>query len=481
MPPRRPAKKLTKQQFKQKYFASINYVPHPRQNMFHDSNARFKIPVCGRRYGKSYMVGKDLGAELLSTENGVFWIVAPTYDLGEKEFRVVYQDLIRTKGLGSDPNVQKSYGKRGNMFIRLANGSSLEVRTADNADSLVGEGLDGVVMAEASRIPATVWNKEIRPSLSNKRGWGIISTTPQGKDWVYREYKRGQDPKYPNHDSWNYPTWENLASFPLGRQDPEILDMEETLSEDEFAQEVAALFSAFSKGVYGEFTINQHVRSHTYNPNWPNYQFWDFGFTGATVCLDVQVDPWDRVYIWREHYVTGVTLLETLEILKHRTNPEGYSINNSFGDSADPDAIETICQRWAPCEGDKEAKDDWKQGVFNVKRFLKMRSDGLPGLLVDPSCTYTIEEFEEYKSASENRYGVIQKEKPLKKNDHCMDCIRYGINHLFFLGPQTTIGEILDMNEFRSKKKKSTAYSENYNDEEYADDELFGDIMAVEF
>ena len=264
---RTAGRKLTKQEFKQRYFKSIDYVPHPRQNLFHESNARFRLPVCGRRYGKSYMVGKELGAELLSTENGVFWIVAPTYDLGEKEFRVVWNDLIRKKKLGRDPNVKKQYGKRGNMFIQLANGSSLEVRTADNVDSLVGEGLDGVVMAEAARIPGTVWNKEVRPSLADKKGWAIISTTPQGKDWVHKEYKRGLDPDSLAYESWNYPSWENLASFPLGRNDPEILSLEETLSEDEFDQEIAALFSAFSKGVYKEFSIDTHVKVHKYNPD----------------------------------------------------------------------------------------------------------------------------------------------------------------------------------------------------------------------
>ena len=144
--------------------------------------------------------------------------------------------------------------------------------------------------------------------------------------------------------------------------------------------------------------------------------------------------------------------------------------------------LKTICQLWALCVGDKEAKDDWKQGVFNVKRFLKERKDGRVGMYVSPYCPMTIEEFENYKSASENRYGVIQKEKGIKKDDHCMDAIRYGINHLFFLGVQDSIGEVLDLNEFR-RKKEATTYEEEFNDyeDEFEDGDLFGDIMAVRF
>ena len=35
-----------------KYFNLIGYQPHPKQLLFHCSPARFKIPICGRRFGK---------------------------------------------------------------------------------------------------------------------------------------------------------------------------------------------------------------------------------------------------------------------------------------------------------------------------------------------------------------------------------------------------------------------------------------------
>ena len=321
---------------------------------------------------------------------------------------------------------------------------------------------------------------------------GYYLNYTQGKDWVHKEFKRGLDPNYPDHESWNYPTWENLAKFPGGRNDPEILAIEQEVSEDEFAQEYAALFSAFSKGVFKEFTLDSHVRQHTYNPDWPNYQFWDFGFVGATVCLDVQVSPDDRIYVWREYYKSGITIENVIEELKHRNDPDGYKVINSFGDVASPACIETICEKWAPCEGDKAAKDDWQQGIFNVKRFLKQRSDGLPGFIVDPACQFTIEEFETYQSASENRYGVIQKEKAVKRNDHAMDAIRYGIMHLFFLGPQESISEVVEINKHLTIAASEShvvfsdgnyiidrsPYVEEFDEDDYT---LFGNIMEEVF
>src|SRR5262245_1475412 len=34
------------------YFNQIGYMPHAKQRLFHASEARFKVPVCGRRFGK---------------------------------------------------------------------------------------------------------------------------------------------------------------------------------------------------------------------------------------------------------------------------------------------------------------------------------------------------------------------------------------------------------------------------------------------
>lgn len=64
---------------KRKYFEQIKYKPHGRQWLYHESPARFKIPVCGRRFGKSFMVGKDV-QPLLLVPNRRVWIVGPCVD-----------------------------------------------------------------------------------------------------------------------------------------------------------------------------------------------------------------------------------------------------------------------------------------------------------------------------------------------------------------------------------------------------------------
>src|SRR4051812_26342458 len=101
------------------YFRQIGYEPTAAQMKYHLSAARFRCPCCGRRFGKSTMAGRDLQPKLLEPGKR-FWIVGPDYSLGEKEFRVVWDDMIVKLGLGKDKRVKKAYNIRsGDMYIEF--------------------------------------------------------------------------------------------------------------------------------------------------------------------------------------------------------------------------------------------------------------------------------------------------------------------------------------------------------------------------
>jgi len=134
-----------------KLFSSVGYWPHPEQILFHNSKARFRIPVCGRRFGKSMMAGHDQEPRMFLSKK-MFWIIGPTYDLGEKEFRVIWDDLIVKMQMGKDKRIKKAYNKKqGNMWIEMPWGARLEVRSADHPENLVGEALDHAIMSEAAK------------------------------------------------------------------------------------------------------------------------------------------------------------------------------------------------------------------------------------------------------------------------------------------------------------------------------------------
>ena len=112
------------------------------------------------------MAARELEVDLLdpTREGMVYWIVAPTYTLGSREFNVIWQDLVLKTKLATHKNVRKSNDLRsGKMFIKMPNESLLEVKSAERPESLLGEGLAGVIMAEAAQHKRETWNSLFVP------------------------------------------------------------------------------------------------------------------------------------------------------------------------------------------------------------------------------------------------------------------------------------------------------------------------------
>ena len=408
------------------------------------------------------MAAREIEVDLLdpSKEGRVYWIVAPTYPLGSREFNVIWHDLVLKTKLATHKNVRKSNDLRsGKMFIKMPNESLLEVKSAERPESLLGEGLSGVIMAEAAQHKRETWNRYIRPSLADYHAPAYITTTPLGRNWIYDMYLLGLNDKEEEYASWHCPSWENEVLYPKGRYDKEILEIERNTPTQEFEQEIAASFTAFKGQVYEEFNVDKHVKSIPYNPAYKNYLFWDFGYVNACAVLDVMITPQDEVLVWREEYIKNRTMDEIIDKIKSRDNPIGYHADLSTGDSADPAAIYQICRDLMPCVGEPESKENWREGISLVKKFLMDRPDGNPALFVDPDCQNTIWEFINYRMKDSRVVDKDPKEEPNKIHDHAMDALRYGLMHLYNLSMMTSLVDFQDVNTTRAQVPSASEYN----------------------
>ncbi len=440
---------------KQAFFKEIGYQPHSRgQWSFHNSEARFKVPVCGRRYGKSTMAAREVEPKLFQPKQRI-WIVGPTYDLGEKEFRVMWNDIIVNMKLGLDKRVKRGYNKKsGDMYIEFPWQTRVEVRSADHPEGLVGESLDHVIMSEAAKHKKETWERFIRPALADRRGGADFPTTPEGYNWLHELWQLGNHPDFPEYESWQFPSWENPTVYPGGRTDSEIKLIERSTTPEFFMQEIGADFASFVGKIYPLWDEKKHVRRHTFNPMWPNYITFDWGFTNPLAAIEFQVDPWDNVYVWREHYKAYLTLPAHINQMKNREQPAGYHLDLAFGDAADPEAAQTVGELLVPCIADPLAKSNWRQGVELVSKYLREYETGreldefgtpemAPKLFVDHDCVNTIREFNNYKS-KESPKGLNVPEMGQRQDDHAMDALRYGLMHLFELGARHHLDEVMD-------------------------------------
>jgi hypothetical protein len=447
------------------FFRQIGYEPHREQLFFHNSKSRFRIPVCGRRFGKSVMAGKDLEPSLF-TPNKMYWIVGPTYDLGEKEFRVIWDDLIIKMEMGKDKRIRKAYNKKqGNMYIEFPWQTRLEVRSADHPENLVGEALDRAILSEAAKHKMETWERFIRPALSDKRGTADFPTTPEGFNWLHALWQLGRNPDFPDFESWQFPSWANQVVFPGGRNDPEIILAEKTSTPEWFAQEYGADFASFVGKIFPEWDELSHVREVKYNPDLPNYMAFDWGYTNPLAAIEFQIGANDTIYVWREHYKSFTMLDDHIEQLKNRDHPDNYHLDLAFGDAADPEAAAQVSQKFVQCVANPDAKSKytWRDGVDLMRSFMKLipqssnpfdpdsgimivdeygtPAPDMPRFYVDHSCINTIREYNNYRS-KEPVKGQNVPEWGQKMEDHTIDALRYALIHIFKLGATSSLADV---------------------------------------
>ena len=415
---------------KPQLFEKIGYTPHSDlQQRAHESSARFRIPCCGRRWGKTTFAAAEALSGLFIPDTW-YWIVGPDYSLTEKEFRQIRHALLVKLGLGKE--VRISYNpKQGDMSIRMPWNTTLECKSARHKDTLLGEGLDGVIMSEAATHTVDIWEQYIEPALSDKLGWAIFPSTPRGYNWYHGLWKMGEVGE-PDYASWRFPSWTNPIAYPGGRTDAEIVRIEKTVSPMFFAQEYAAEFTSFVGKIYDEFRYDLHVTDIDYNPEWKNFWAFDWGFSAPWVCLDIMVDPMDNVYVWREYQVRYKSTWEHGGALKSRPSPEGFHVDSMFGDPRGADEIATLALVLGYVIGNPVG---WKMGVESVKRHLALQDDGRPKLFIDKSCTELIRQMEGLRANDAPRTGEKNpKEGQHDYDDHGPDALRYFFSEYFVRG-----------------------------------------------
>jgi phage terminase large subunit-like protein len=171
----------------------------------------------------------------VAAKGGRSWWVAPSYKMSE----VGWRPLRRLAAQMPGTEVRKV-----DREIILPSGGSVTVRSADNPDSLRGEGLDFVVMDECAFMHEDTWTEALRPSLADRQGHALFISTPKGRNWFWRLYQMGQA-EGDEWQSWKFTSYDN-PHVP----DSEIDAAKATLPERVFLQEFMAEFIEDAGGVF---------------------------------------------------------------------------------------------------------------------------------------------------------------------------------------------------------------------------------------
>jgi hypothetical protein len=247
-------------------FESIGYTPHAGQVPVHASRAPRRVLACGVRWGKTTCAAAEaVAASLQPSPPNTFrrgWIAAPTYDLSDKVFRevaLIFQSRLM-------PFVVRVSEHERLALVQNMGGGWTEIRgkTAENPVSLLGEGLDWLIIDEASRVKPDTWERFLSARLLDKKGWALLISSPKGKGWFYDAWRMGQR-KANGFESWNSPTITNptidaAELEAIRRRIPEAIYRQEYLAE--FIEGAGAVFRNVRECATGDFY--ERDRSRTY-------------------------------------------------------------------------------------------------------------------------------------------------------------------------------------------------------------------------
>ena len=170
--------------------------PHLKQLEVIQSDARFKVMMAGRRFGKS-VISQTIAIESSLKRQHVAYIT-PTYQLGKMFFKEICKILP-----------DKVYKKNEtDLLMDFITGGSIRFFTGERLDAMRGTKYHLVIIDEASYIANLEegWNNSIRPTLTDYKGKAIFLSTPRGKNYFYSLFMRGGEPDW---QSFKFTTYDN--------------------------------------------------------------------------------------------------------------------------------------------------------------------------------------------------------------------------------------------------------------------------------
>jgi hypothetical protein len=300
--------------------------------------------------------------------------------------------------------------------------------------------------------------KFIRPMLADYRGWAIMTSTPEGRNWFYEMYMMGLNSEHPDWWSIRMPSWANNILFPAGKTDPEIISMSAGMSDEKFKQEIGAEFSEFVGRVFKDFDEEYHVEKLRYNPEWKTFAALDYGWENPFVWLLIQVDPFDNVYVIGEHYQSHLTVEENINaVVQKGLAPAGLQM--IYPDPASPSDTQ-IVTRMLRVRAASGTGGPLKDRLELIRRWMKLKPDDRPTqesgylkpkLTFDVSCKNLHREFGAYRYPDTVSETQDATENPLKKDDHTPEALGR-----FFAGYYGNAGRAGDMSQLSGGRVRKT-------------------------
>jgi len=320
--------------------------------------------------------------------------------------------------MGMLPEVHYEYRKQENR-VKFLNGHEIIFRSLDDPAKLLSINLGWFYIDQAEEVSEEVFLTLLGRlrAVSDPQCW--ITGNPLGHNWIWHRFIH--DP-VPGNIIFNAKTEENIHNLPEGYVD----SLKNNYNEIWINRYLYGSWDAFEGQIYPDFEPSIHVKNHfTVAPEWRRFIGIDHGRTNPTAVLWGAVDQDDVLYIYREHYEAGQDVDYHARAIQAHLNEgryETYVIDPSTG-AGKKDDPETIGNRYRQLKIPViNANNDVQGGIDKVTEYFKHGK-----IFIHKSCENLIRELINYQweQPSASRIELNQPERPLKKDDHSCDALKY--------------------------------------------------------
>ena len=424
----------------------LNYSPLPKQAEFHGMSAKYRLFVGGWGNGKTSAGCAEAFALALEYPGSVGLIMRKTRP--ELKATTEHQFLHggggnpHTDWTGCPEEVIKSHNKSENK-LTLINGSIIHFWPADDPDKLSNLNLGWFLIDQAEEVPEEIFQMlQGRLRQRNAPRCGVLLANPNGHDWIWRRFIYMRES---GHGHVHAKTKDNPN---LPRDYVESLEKMPKAWVERFME---GSFEVFSGQIFPEFSSDVHVLMPFPMAEWYSiFEGIDWGYRNPTSCLWAAFDDKKNGFIVDEHLQNNKLVNWHANKILDRRAQWGEPVQTMIDPTSskiDPTSGRSVIDEFnesgilvTPADNARIAGinriGEWLRedpmhphpltGELHPEHDHPTEPRGYPHLWIFANCVNLIEHLPQYQWVKKPpTQEADPKEKPLEKDDHDVDALRY--------------------------------------------------------
>lgn len=430
----------------------LNYKPLPKQEEFHALDAKYRFFVGGWGNGKSSAGCAEAFALAMEYPGSTGLIARKTRPelkaTTEHQFFHGGGGNPQTDWTGCPEEVIRKHNRSDN-FLEFINGSIIHFWPMDDPDKLSNLNLGWFLIDQAEEVAEEMFQM-LQGRLRQRQAprCGLVLANPNGHDWIWR---RCVYLKYPDHKMVHAKTTDN-PNLPKDYVDS-LLEMPDAWVK----RFVEGSFDVFSGQIFPEYDDDVHSISPFPIPEWyEGAESIDHGRRNPTAILWGKFDDKGNAFIVDEHYKSGRLVSFHANAILDRRPQWGvpmFTVIDASAAQQDPNTGRSVIDEYFD-HGIQVIQSDRHlfAGINRIGEWLHIdpthrhpltnelhpeadledipgsveRGAGYPHLWIFKNCVNLREHLQQYQwKKKPPTKEEDADEKPLKKDDHDVDSLRY--------------------------------------------------------